>query len=129
MKARLTLIVVTMFTLCNPASAEECDIAKLSYLLEKATYHGDKYAFDFALQLGANPDGVTEKLAVKCFHGLPNTPPVLSAATLKDTYFLKSLLERGASPDAACCDTTALHSAIVSGNAEGALLLRQYGAK
>ena len=85
--------------------------------------------FHFALDLGANPDGVTEELAIKCFAGMPNTPPVLTAVDHKDTYMLKILLEKGASPNAACCDKTALGRANELKKAEAIILLKKYGAK
>lgn len=114
-----------------PASgwALDCDKAKLSYLLERVTAQEDIYAVQFALDLGANPNGVTEEVSIKCFAGMPTSAPVMHAAFQEDTKILELLLKSGASPNVGCCDATALQVAKENKNPDAAKLLKHYGAK
>ncbi len=109
--------------------ADVCEKAKISYFLERATYHEEKIAFNFALELGADPNGVTRELAVKCFAGMPTNFPVLHAAGHESTEMLEILLKEGASPNASCCGSSALQVATENGNISAVKLLKQYGAK
>ncbi|AZZ98492.1 ankyrin repeat domain-containing protein [Pseudoalteromonas sp. R3] len=124
---RFILLIIFILPAC--AWAAVCDRAKLSYLLETAAAQENIYAVQFALDLGANPNGVTEPISIKCFSGMPTASPVMHAASHEDTAILKLLLQSGASPNTGCCDTSALQIAKENKNSEAAKLLKQYGAK
>ncbi|WP_162926366.1 ankyrin repeat domain-containing protein [Teredinibacter purpureus] len=125
MNKLLLLLLVFPF----PVWAVDCDKAKLSYLLERVTAQEDIYAVQFALDLGANPNGVTEAISIKCFAGMPTSAPLMHAAFQEDTKILELLLKSGASPNVGCCDATALQIAKNNKNPNAAKLLKQYGAK
>ncbi|WP_185231698.1 ankyrin repeat domain-containing protein [Teredinibacter franksiae] len=126
---RLLFFSLILLGMSVKSFAEECEKAKISYLLERATYHEDKIAFNFALELGADPNGVTRDLAIKCFGGMPTNFPVLHAASHESTEMLEALLEEGASPNASCCGSSALQVATENGNITAVKLLKHYGAK
>ncbi|MBB5213180.1 ankyrin repeat domain-containing protein [Microbulbifer hydrolyticus] len=125
-----TLRYLIFFMLTTPALgwAADCDKAKISYLLETAAAQENIYAVQFALDLGANPNGVTEAISIKCFAGMPTASPVMHAASHEDTGILKLLLKNGASANVGCCDSSALQIANENKNPEAAKLLKEYGA-
>ena len=125
---QIIILILAMPTV-SFAKDIDCSKAKLSYLLERAAVDNDVYGVRFALELGANPNGVGEKAALICFNGMPTVAPVLSAAKHSEAHVLKLLLEAGASANAWCCDSSALQVAEDFNNKESIILLKKYGAK
>ena len=122
------LLLFLLPALCM-AGEVDCDKAKLSYLLEHSVAKNEFRAAEVALELGANPNGVSEVESKKCFSGMPTTAPVMHAANFEDVELLALLLKSGASAEAWCCDSSALQRAEKAGNEKAVKLLRQYGAK
>ena len=58
-------------------------------MLERATYHEDRRAFHFALELGANPNIAENN----------GTTPLMNAAAGKSVEMVKALLKYGATMD------------------------------
>jgi len=120
------IVCFLFFNVCTNANALNCEKAKLSYLVERAAANEEEAAVKMALELGADPDGVSEKETVECFGGLPVSPPVLHAVQYKDVSILKLLLEAGASPNAWCCDSSAMQIARDIKNTKAIELLNKY---
>jgi len=128
-RAMIYLVLLVLVPSISIAEQLDCDEAKLSYLLERAVVANDLQATKFALELGANPDGVSEPTAIACFNGMPTSAPVMHAAAYQNTDILEVLLKSGASPNRWCCDSSALQAAEGAGNQAAAMMLREYGAR
>ena len=123
------IIFVVVFLSAIVQSEESCEIAKLSHLLGAGVANEDLMAVQFALELGANPNGLSESEAKRCFSGMPSYVPVLLAAGYEDLSILKLLLTEGASPNIGCCGSSALGVAELNTNKEAAKLIRAHGGR
>ena len=120
-------ILMIFFAVCVKAE-ENCKTGKLSHLLGVAVAQNDISGVRFAIELGADPNGLSERISKSCFGGMPSYVPVILAAELEDVTILELLLKNGASPKVGCCGSSALEVAQAKGNLEAVDILISYGA-
>lgn len=122
---RYLFVLCLLFPLISFAGS--CENAKLSHLLGAAVALKDIQAVKFAIELGANPNGLTESESIRCFNGMPSYPVVMLALAYEDLSILEYLLKNGASVNAGCCGSTAIGEAQSMEDKRAYNLLIEYG--